>query len=50
MDELKKLEKNKEISQDELKRALGQLQKITDSFIVDADKAEHTKESELMEV
>ena len=35
MEELKKLEKNKEISQDEHKRALDQLQKLTDSFIAE---------------
>lgn len=50
MDELKKLEKRKDISQDDLKRALGQLQKITDSFISDADQTERNKETELMEV
>ncbi len=50
MDELKSLEKNKEISQDELKRALDQLQKLTDSFIVDAEQIGQDKEAELMEV
>ncbi|MDI6815230.1 MAG: ribosome recycling factor, partial [Dehalococcoidales bacterium] len=38
MDELRGLEKNKDISQDELKRALGQLQKLTDSFIADTEQ------------
>lgn len=50
MDELKKLEKNKEISQDENKRAQDQLQNLTDSFIASADQAGHAKEQELMEV
>ena len=50
MDELKGLEKNKEISQDELKRALEQLQKLTDSFIADAEQIGQDKEAELMEV
>ena len=50
MDELKKLEKNKDISQDEHKRALDQLQKITDSFIVDTEQIGRDKEIELMEV
>jgi len=50
MGELKKLEKGKEISQDELKRAIDQLQKITDSFTADADQAERDKEAELGEV
>lgn len=50
MDELKGLEKNKDISQDELKRALDQLQKLTDSFITDAEQIGQDKEVELMEV
>jgi len=50
MDELKGLEKNKDISQDELKRALDQLQKLTDSFIADAEQIGQNKEAELMEV
>jgi len=50
MDELKGLEKNKDISQDELKRALDQLQKLTDSFIADTEQIGRDKETELMEV
>jgi ribosome recycling factor len=50
MDELKEQEKNKDISQDEQKRASNQLQKITDSFIVDAEQAGQDKEAELMQV
>jgi ribosome recycling factor len=50
MDELKNLEKNKDISQDEHKRALEQLQKLTDSFIADAEQIGRDKEAELMEV
>ncbi|TET26975.1 MAG: ribosome recycling factor [Dehalococcoidia bacterium] len=50
IDELKKLEKNKDISQDEHKRALAQLQKLTDSFIADAEKVGQGKEAELKEV
>jgi ribosome recycling factor len=49
-DELKRLEKNKEISQDELKRSLDQLQKLTDSFIANAEQIGRDKETELMEV
>ena len=49
MDELKGLEKNKDISQDELKRALDQLQKLTDSFIADTEQIGRDKEAELME-
>jgi len=50
MDNLKGLEKNKDMSQDELKRALDQLQKLTDSFIADAEQIGQDKEAELMEV
>jgi len=50
MDELKGLEKNKDISQDEHKRALDQLQKLTDSFIANAEQIGRDKEAELMEV
>ncbi|MFC2001917.1 ribosome recycling factor [Chloroflexota bacterium] len=49
-DGLKKLEKNKDISQDELKRALDQLQKLTDNFISDIERIGKDKEAELMEV
>jgi len=50
MNELKELEKNKDISQDEHKRTLGQLQKLTDSFIADVEQIGRDKEAELMEV
>jgi len=50
MGELKKLEKNKDISQDEHKRTLDQLQKLTDSFIADIEQIGQDKEVELMEV
>ena len=50
MDGLKGLEKNKEISQDEHKRSLNQLQKITDGFITNAEQIGQDKEAELMEV
>ena len=50
MDELKKLEKNKEISQDDNKRAQDQLQKLTDRFIAEAEQLGHDKEIQLMEV
>jgi len=50
MDELRGLEKNKDISQDELKRALDQLQKLTDSFIANAEQVGRDKELELTEV
>ncbi len=48
--ELRQLEKNKEISQDELERALNQLQKLTDSFTSSTNQVGADKEAELMEV
>jgi len=50
MDELKGLEKNKGVSQDEYKRALTQLQKLTDNFIAAAEQIGRDKEVELLEV
>ena len=50
MDELKELEKSKDISQDEHKHALARLQRLTDSFIDEADQIGRDKEIELMEV
>ena len=48
--ELKKLSKAKEISEDEERRAADELQKITDKFIADVDKALEVKEKDLMAV
>jgi ribosome recycling factor len=50
MDELRKSEKDKEISQDELKRTLDQLQKLTDRFIAAAEQVGQDKETELEKV
>ncbi len=50
MNELRKLEKDKEISQDEHRRSQEQLQKITDRFISDIENIGKEKEKELMEV
>lgn len=50
MDELKSLEKDKDISQDERKRSQDQLQTLTDSFIAIAEQLGHDKEIELSEV
>ncbi|MFC1954199.1 ribosome recycling factor [Chloroflexota bacterium] len=50
MDELKELEKSKDISQDEHKRALTLLQKLTDGFIAESDQIGRDKEAELMQV
>jgi ribosome recycling factor len=49
MNELKKIEKDKQISQDELKRAQDQLQKLTDRFIFDIEQIGKEKEKELTE-
>ncbi|MBI2870064.1 MAG: ribosome recycling factor [Chloroflexi bacterium] len=50
LDELKKAEKEKTISQDDLKRALDALQKLTDRFIARADEIARGKETEILEV
>jgi ribosome recycling factor len=50
MSELKGLEKEGDLSQDEDKHALDQLQKLTDSFIADIEQIAQDKEAELMEV
>ena len=49
-DDLKESERNKEMTQDEHKRALNQLQKITDSFIADTEQVGRDKEAELRQV
>jgi len=50
VEELKRLEKNKDVSQDEYNRALDQLQKLTDGFIAKAEEIGQDKEAELAEV
>lgn len=50
MKEIKQQEKNKEMSQDESKRAQEQLQKLTDAVIAEVDKVGKDKEKELSEV
>ena len=49
-EELKKMEKNKEISEDQLKKDLDEVQKITDEHIKKVDKILESKENEIMEV
>ncbi len=49
-EDLKKMEKNKEISEDELKRDLEEVQKITDEYIKKVDEVLEMKEKEIMEV
>ena len=50
VEELRKLEKDKEISQDENRRAMDRLQKLTDSFVEQATQVGQAKEKEIMEV
>lgn len=50
LEEAKKLEKDKQISEDDLKRAQERLQKTTDRFIQEADRVGAAKEAEVMEV
>ena len=47
---LKDLEKNKEISQDDEKRAENQLQKLTDAIIAEAEQIGHNKEAEIIQI
>ncbi len=48
--DIKELQKEKEISEDEEKKASEQIQKLTDSFIAKVDAALKEKEADLMEV
>jgi len=50
LEELKKQERDKEISQDDLKRGETKLQKLTDVFIANADGVGLAKEGELKQV
>ena len=49
-DGLKKLEKDKEITEDELKKAVDDVQKLTDKFVGDVDKKCAAKEKEIMDI
>lgn len=49
-DSLKKLEKAKEITEDEIKKATEEIQKLTDKFIKEVDAVMANKEKEVMEV
>jgi len=49
-DEFRKLEKAKDISEDEHRRAADQLQKMTDQTVASLDRIAHQKETELLEV
>lgn len=47
---LKQLQKNKEITEDDLKSCEARVQKLTDKFIADAHELQKKKDAELMEV
>ena len=49
-DELKKAEKDGEISEDDLKRAEDDVQKITDTYIEEINKRVDEKEKEILEI
>ena len=49
-DKVKKLEKEKEISEDELKKGLDQVQKITDSFVAKIEETLASKEADILKV
>jgi ribosome recycling factor len=49
-DHLKKLLKDKEVSEDDERHALVDLQKLTDKFIAEIDKLMAQKESDLMAI
>ncbi len=49
-DKIKKLEKDKEITEDESKKAHDEVQKITDEHVASVDKLVKEKEAELMKV
>jgi len=48
--DLKELQKDKEISEDEERKAQDEVQKITDRFIAEIDKILAAKEADLMEI
>ena len=49
-DSLKKKEKDKEIREDELKRFLDEIQKMTDDHVKKVDEVLAAKEKEILEV
>jgi len=47
---IKRMEHDKELSEDEMKRALDQIQKITDEFIAKVDESLKAKEADILRV
>jgi ribosome recycling factor len=50
LEELRKLEKDKQVSRDDSTRATDRLQKLTDRFIGEVSRVGADKEAEIMEV
>ncbi|WP_245589901.1 ribosome recycling factor [Caldanaerobius polysaccharolyticus] len=50
IDQVKKMEKNKEISEDEMKKGQDEVQKLTDKYIKQVDEICAKKEAEIMEI
>jgi ribosome recycling factor len=50
LSDFKDLEKDKEISQDESRKASDDVQKLTDKFVAEVDRVVGTKEQELMSI
>lgn len=50
LEELRKLQHDKQISDDDERRAQERLQKLTDKYIAEIEKHGHAKEQELLEV
>ncbi|ABM29128.1 ribosome recycling factor [Nitratidesulfovibrio vulgaris] len=49
-EQLKKLEKNKELSEDDLRKAQEDVQKLTDRFVAKTDEKAGAKEKEIMDI
>ncbi len=49
-DQIKKLEKDKAISEDESKKAMEDIQKLTDKFVAKTDEQAQAKEKEIMDI
>jgi ribosome recycling factor len=49
-EELKKLQKSSSIGEDEAKRAMDDIQKVTDKYISEVNKLLESKESEILEI
>ena len=49
-DQVKKMEKNGELTEDDLKKGLDQIQKMTDDGVKKIDEAVAKKEKEVLEV